>query len=334
MTRRLGVLVALLALAATASADKAKPKAPPAKASAKDKDKAPAAADTAPAPDATADGSAADGSDAPPALPDLPHISGPKLVDLGNNTEIDLPAGLALYEHDAAKKLVEAGGGNGATTSAVIFPEDLTQTWFVTIDFADAGYVTDTDANDLDAGQLLESYRQATNEDNLNRKKLGVPELFVDSWSEPPRYDKSRHVLLWGLNAHDSTGPVINYFTRVLGREGFMSVNLVDSPDKLAAAKQASAAAIANTRFKTGHKYEDHKDGDKSSGMGLKALVVGGAGVAVFGAAKSGGFIAILLALKKGVILIVAGIAAFFKKIFGGKKKDVQLPPDGPPPVG
>lgn len=325
MTRRLGVLVGLLALAATASADKAKPKAAPAKASAKDK--APAADDTAPTP---ADGSAADGSDAPPALPDLPHLSGPKLVDLGNNTEIELPAGLALYEHDAAKKLVEAGGGNGATTSAVIFPEDLTQTWFVTIDFADAGYVTDTDANELDAGQLLESYRQATNQDNINRKKLGVPELFVDSWSEPPRYDKSRHVLLWGLNAHDSSGPVINYFTRVLGREGFMSVNLVDSPDKLAAAKLASAAAIANTRFKTGHKYEDHKDGDKSSGMGLKALVVGGAGIAVFKAAKAG----LLIKFFKPILAGLVAIGAFFKRLFTGKKNKVQLPPDGPPSVG
>jgi uncharacterized membrane protein len=90
MTRRLGVLVALLALAATASADKAKPKAPAAKAKAGDKAPPPPADQTAP------DGSAADGSADADPLASVAHINGPKLVDLGHNNEIDLPAGMIL----------------------------------------------------------------------------------------------------------------------------------------------------------------------------------------------------------------------------------------------
>lgn len=323
MTRRLGVFVALLAFASTASADKPKPKSPPAKAKAADP--APPADDTAPADD----GSAADGSGE--AHASLPHITGPKLVDLGNNTEIDLPAGMILAEHDVAKKLLEQGGENGDNVVAMIIPADETQTWSLQIDYFDEGYVDDSDANDLDAGALLSSYKEGTIAQNAQRRAKGVPDLFVDGWSEAPHYDKAQHHLNWGLNVHDTSGPVINYFTRILGRTGYLSVNLIDSPDKIEKAKQAAAAAVANTRFKVGNKYEDHKSGDKSSGMGLKALVLGGAGVAVYAGAKTGGLIAILLGLKKLLIVVVAGIAAFFKKLFGGKAKGPQLPPDGPP---
>jgi uncharacterized membrane-anchored protein len=324
MKRRLGVLVALLALSATASADKAKAKTPP---PAKEK-KAPAAADT----DVPPDGSAADGSADADPLANVPHVVGPKLVDLGHNNEIDLPAGMILLEHDIAKTIVEKDGGNGDSIAALVIPADQTQTWFVQIDYADEGYVDDSDANDLDAGELLKSYQEGTAQQNQRRKTLGVPELFIDGWSEKPRYEKATHHLVWGLNAHDTTGPVINYFTRILGRGGFMSVNLVDTPDKIEKSKVAAAAVLAGTHFKTGQTYEDHKSSDKSSGMGLKALVLGGAGVAVYAGAKTGGIIALLLVLKKGIILIVAGVAAFFKKIFGGKSKNTQLPPDGPPP--
>ena len=269
----------------------------------------------------------------PMRLANVAHINGPKLVDLGNNNEIDLPAGMILLEHDVAKKIVK-GRRQRRFDCRTRHPRDQTQTWFVQIDYSDEGYVDDSDANQLDAAELLKSYQQGTIEQNTRRKAMGVPELFVDGWSEPPRYEKAQHHLIWGLNAHDSTGPVINYFTRILGRTGFMSVNLVDAPDKIEKSKQAAGAVLANTRFKLGNKYEDHKSGDKSSGMGLKALVLGGAGVAVYAGAKTGGIIALLLALKKGLIVLVAGVAAFFKKIFGGKSKNTQLPPDGPPSVG
>lgn len=322
---RLGVIVALLAFVSTASADKAKPKAPPAKA--KVADKAPAS-DAAPAADDTAtDGSASDGSADDSNIP--PHITGPALVDLGNNTEVDLPAGLILLERTEGAKFVEKQGGSSEGLEALVF--SLEGDWWVRIDYDDVGYVTDSDANDLDANAILDSYKQGTLEQNQRRKSLGLPELFLDGWMHPPAYDKGTHHLAWGLKGHSERGVSVNEFQRVLGRNGYLSVDVISSPEKIDAAKAAAAPLIANTRFKAGSKYEDHKAADKSSGMGLKALVVGGAGVAVFAGAKSGGIIAILLALKKGLILVVAGIAAFFKKIFGGKAKGPQLPPDGPP---
>ena len=219
--------------------------------------------------------------------------------------------------------------------AAIILPADETQTWFVRIDYDDVGYVKDSDANDLDPNDLFNQYKQGTEEQNTRRRSLGVPELFLDGWSEMPKYDKPTHKLEWGFKAHSTDGPNINYFSRLLGRNGYMSVDLIDSPDKIEQAKQQAAAVMAGIRYKPGAKYDDHKGGDKDSGMGLKALIVGGAGIAVFKAAKGGWIIAALLAMKKLIIVVAIGIGAFFKKIgslFTRRGKKVELPPDGPPP--
>ncbi len=256
-----------------------------------------AAADkTAPAEDT---GSAA-------AEPQLPHITGPKLVDLGNQSEIDLPDGMVMYEREVAQKLLREEGSRADNVVAALFRPD--QEWGVVIEYEDSGYINDSDANELD-GDKLQAFREGTAEQNATRRQLGKPELFVDAWSEPPRYEVAKHHLVWGLKLHDSTNePIINFFTRVLGRTGYLSINLIAAPDKIEQAKVQALAVLTSTRFKPGARYEDHKSGDKDSGIGLTALVLGGAGLAVAKAAKAGIIIKILLVLKKGIIVIVAAI--------------------------
>jgi uncharacterized membrane-anchored protein len=327
MARRPGVLMMVLALAGTAAADK-----PPAKA----KQAAPnKAATTKPASDHAADqaaGSAA-GSDAAEQGPtdalsmllDLPHVEGPKLVDLGSQTEVDLPAGFVIWQGETAKDILRRVGDNPEGTLALILKRG--SSWTVEISYQDIGYVTDDDADQLDPAELLESYRQGNTTQNVKRKQAGVPELFIDGWNEKPTYKRPLHQLVWGLDMHGADGKLINFITRPLGRTGCLSVTVVDSPDKIESAKQDAAPLLAAIRFKAGARYEDHKSEDKSSGMGLRALLLGGAGVAVV---KGGGFfLALLLALKKGIIVIVAAIGGFFKWLFGRKNKQ---PPAAPPP--
>ena len=320
MTARLGVtFVAMLGLVSSvAFADKA---APPAKKG------APAAEKKAP--EAPAAGSAAGSADAAPAAdePDPPGmIRGPKLVDLGNNSEIDLPAGFILLQKAAAQEILRKGGDNVESVVAAIGQAD--KEWLVILEYEDIGYIEDDDADKLDAGELLKSYQDGTVEQNKVRHEHGVPELYVDGWSESPRYEKTTHHLVWGLKAHSSQGPVINFFTRVLSRGGFMSVNLIDKAEAIEASKKEAAPVLAGLRFKPGFKYTDHKSEDKSSGMGLRALVLGGAGVAL--ATKGGFLIKLLLIFKKAIIFVVVGVGGFFKWLFGRKKKDDDL---GPPPA-
>ncbi len=261
-----------------------------------------------------------------------PHINGPKLVDLGNNIEIDLPAGMVLFEKVEATAMLEKGGDHSDNVNAIVMKLDAD--WTLVVEYDDVGYVTDKDADQLDANQLFSQYQEGNKAQNERRKALGIGELFLDGWSEMPKYDKTAHHLVWGLKGHSDNGPVVNYFTRILGRNGYMSVNLIDAPERLDGSKLETAGLIAATRFKTTFNYSDHHDGDKSSGMGLRALVLGGTGLAMLKVAKTGLLIKLLLVFKKGFIVLFAAIGGFLRWLFGKKKTEEALPPpsDDPPP--
>lgn len=332
MTRRLGVLVAMLALAGTAAADKT-PAKKPAPAAKKDAAKDPAKGQ------ASTDEAAPAGDEAAPPAEEsdpylkLPHVEGPKLVDLGFQSEIDLPAGFLLWQGEQAKEIMRQEGNDVEGTIAVMFKADSAGTWGVVIDYDDRGYVSDDDADELDASSLLSDYQKGTLAQNAQRKQMGLPELFIDGWSEKPAYHKAQHQLVWGLDAHSTNGKSINFFTNVLGRNGLLSVDLIGPADTIAQAKQEAAPLFAGLRFKKGARYEEHEKDDKSSGVGLRALILGGTGVGVVAAAKGGGFfVALLLILKKGIIVVVAAVGGFFKWLFGKKKNN--LPPSDPMPPG
>ena len=274
------------------------------------------------------------------ALP--PHIVGPRKVDLGNNTTIDLPEGFILVERAQAQEMARKEGNSTEGLVALVFKPD--SNWTIVIDYDDSGYIDDSDADDLEADDLLESYREGTREQNKTRRALGRPDLEVDGWTEPPRYERAQHHLVWGLVAHTTEDKVVNFFTRILGRTGYLSVNLIDSPERIESSKKDALAILQATQFNPGSTYADHISSDRSSGIGLRGLVLGGAGVA---AATKLGLLAkfgalllkLLLVLKKGFIVIVLGIGALFRWLFRRKPPAAesdpmasQGPPDMPPP--
>src|SRR5215468_2930921 len=244
-----------------------------------------------------------------------PHVVGPRHVDLGNNTSIELPEGMVLFERAVAQDLLRKGGDPPDGVVAMVFKPG--SDWHALIEYSASGYIEDSDADDLDAGELLDSYRKGTEEQNKIRKAHGSSELFIDSWSEPPRYERASHHLVWGLAAHDTDGKVINSFTRILGRNGYLSVDLIDSPERLEASKKEALPILQATHFNPGSTYADHVSSDHSSGIGLRGLVLGGAGVAV--ASKLGLFAKLLLVFKKLFIVIGAAIAGLFRWLFRRK---------------
>ncbi|MEO7729826.1 MAG: DUF2167 domain-containing protein [Kofleriaceae bacterium] len=275
---------------------------------------------------------------AEPEAPPLPKIVGPQRIELGHHAQIDLPAGMALFEQQAAQELMTKSGNSTHNVVAVIVPQVDNATWWVAIHASDDGYVEDNDADELDGTSMLANLKQGTLEQNKTRVTMGVPELFIDDWREAPRYQPALHHLVWGINGHDSQGKVVNFSTRFLGRNGFLSVNLIDGPETIAQSQTQALAILTAVHFAPGFRYEDHVGSDHSSGMGLKALVLGGTAVVL--AKKTGILIAILLALKKGIIVIAVAVGAFFKRIFGGGKKPEPSnfastemePPSGEPP--
>ena len=331
-----------LGLPAVAAADAKKPAKAPAKTAAKPADAKPAEKPdpAAPGGDATKpDDSAAADADADPDAK-RPHVVGPKHVELGQQVSIDVPEGMWLFEREAAQDILRANGDSPDGVVAMVLKPG--STWGMFIEYSNDGYVDDSDANDLDADDLLESYRSGNEEQNKTRKKMGQPELVLDGWTDKPHYERAAHQLIWALGGHnaDSGRKTVNLFTRVLGRNGFLSVDLIDRPENLEAAKQESAPALRATHFNPGSTYADHATSDRSSGIGLKGLVLGGAGVAVASKlgllAKLGG---ILVAMKKGIVLVFLAIAAAFKRLFRRKKDEPVSdgsgwPPSGNPPDG
>lgn len=286
----------------------------------------PAAADTA-APGKPGDAAA----EADEHIP--PHIVGPKHVDLGDNTSIDLPEGMVLLEREVAQELLRKGGDPPEGVVAMVFKPG--SDWHAFIEYSASGYVDDSDADDLDADELLDSYRKGAEEQNKTRKALGKLELFVDGWSEQPRYEKASHHLVWGLLGHNAEGKLVNHFTRILGRNGYLAVDLIDAPERLEAAKKEALPILQATHFNPGWTYADHTSSDRSSGIGLRGLVLGGAGVAV--ASKLGLFAKLLLVFKKVFIIIGAAIAGLFRWLFRRKREAssnpmAMGPPSDPPP--
>jgi uncharacterized membrane-anchored protein len=131
---------------------------------------------------------------------------------------------------------------------------------------------------------------------------------------------------------------VVNHFTRILGRNGYLAIDLIDAPERLEASKKEALAILQSTHFNPGSTYADHVSSDHSSGIGLRGLVLGGAGVAV--ASKLGLLAKILLVFKKLFIVIGAAVAGLFRWLFRRKSaassESVSMappsgPPDGPP---
>jgi uncharacterized membrane-anchored protein len=201
-------------------------------------------------------------------------------------------------------------------------PLDSEHGWAVLVTYSDDGYVSDADAAKVDYDAVLAQMKEASVDENVERKKAGYDEIDIVGWAQPPRYDAAGKRIYWAreLALKGATGQhTLNYDIRVLGREGYLSMNAIAGMNDLALVRDGMTRVLPMAEFDAGKRYADYKPGtDKLAAYGLAALVGGGI------AAKAGLFAKLgllLLAMKKFVILGVLAVAAFVKKLFGGKDK-------------
>lgn len=194
--------------------------------------------------------------------------------------------------------------------------------WAVVVTYVDDGYVSDADAAKLDYARILADMQDATRDANPERIKQGYPAVEVVGWAEPPHYDGDSHKIYWArdLTFDDRRNPKahsLNYDIRVLGRQGYLSLNAVAPIDQLEQVRADMPRVLAMTEFDDGQRYGDYDARtDKLAAYGIGALVAGGV------AAKAGLFAKLgvmLLALKKFVIVGIAAVAGLFKKLFRRK---------------
>jgi uncharacterized membrane-anchored protein len=309
MLRELMVAFGLLSSLAIATPAAAVPASPP------------AASATAPAPSGSGE-----------AEVPSPWQPGPAHVELGHELSLDLPAAYRFLPKAAAAKVLEANGHfENDSVLGIVAPDDDGDEWFALLTFDPEGYIKDDEP--VDASELLGSMRQGMSELNEERTKRGFKPLALDGWSDPPRYDHARHELVWALIVSDADGKSVNYNTRVLGRRGYASLNLVTDPAALAAHRPHATTLLAGVHFAKGARYEDFDSKtDKVAEYGLAGLIMAGAGLGAAKLIKIGliakfwkVILAALIAGKKVVVAALVGAGALVKRAFGAKKKD-ELP--------
>ncbi|GAO02429.1 DUF2167 domain-containing protein [Anaeromyxobacter sp. PSR-1] len=249
--------------------------------------------------------------------------------------EIALGDSLALAgEEDTQRLLREMGNPTHGSEVGLVVPTVDGESWFVILEWQGIGFVKDDERNTIDADALLKNIQRATEAANKERKKTGASALHVVGWAEAPHYDQASHNLTWAIRGKTDDGEeVVNYNVRLLGREGVMSVTYVDDPAGIANAKPKVDAVIQGFSFKRGKTYAEWVPGDKVAAYGLTALVAAGAGAAAVKTgllAALGGFIAkAWKAVAVALVALGAGIARTVKSLFARKPRSGGAPSDG-----
>jgi uncharacterized membrane-anchored protein len=241
---------------------------------------------------------------------------GPSVGDLGNNAEVQVPAGYVFAGAGDTRLIMEATR-NPVSGREMGFVAPAGEDWFAVFEFDDVGYVRDDEKNSLDADALLESIKAGTETGNKERLRRGWPTMSIVGWEQPPRYDEASHNLEWAVRAESEGSPVINYNTRLLGRGGVMEVTLVTNPTMLGDALPKFKNMLAGFDFKQGQKYAEFRKGDKIAQYGLTGLIVGGTTAVLV---KSGAFKWIWKGLVAGAIIL----SGFLRKLFSRKTPSAE----------
>ena len=237
--------------------------------------------------------------------PDLTVLRGPGSAPLGSIARLAVPAGYVFLDANNTRLFLKSRGEPVSGHEAG-FLTITNQTWSVLFIFDQTGYVKDDEQDKLDAAKLLESIKQGVARRNNEQQRNGNPPVEVIGWELPPKYDPATHRLDWAIRGVSEGRPVVNYNTRLLGREGVMEVILVVAPERLPETLPVFRKVLAGCSYEPGQAYADYRAGDKVAKYGLGALVLSGAAV---GAAKSGLLAWAAVLFNKAWVLIIVALA-------------------------
>ncbi|MFL0809837.1 MAG: DUF2167 domain-containing protein [Agarilytica sp.] len=226
-----------------------------------------------------------------------------------------------LDAQDADKVLVEVWGNPpGQTTLGMLFPAEMTpfdpNSWAVTIEYEEDGFVSDEDADDIDYSDLLKDMKKDTEQASAERVKMGYESIALVGWAAPPYYDAQSHKLHWAKELKFANNEIntLNYNIRILGRKGVLVLNFIAGMDQKAIIDSNLDTVLALADFDQGSRYTDfNPDLDKVAAYGLGALVAGKV-------ISKAGFLAVAIVfLKKFGVFIVVGLGLFAKRLFSRK---------------
>lgn len=233
-------------------------------------------------------------------------LAGPADVKLVDQARLKLPDGLVYIPAAESKRLLASmGNRTGDGLLGMVVSPAAEANWFVVMQFYKSGYIKDDDAREWKVDELFTGLREGTEQGNKERRSRGIPEIEIVGWVEAPKYDSATHRLVWSLESKDKGAPPaadrgVNYNTYALGREGYISMNLVTDLNKINTERAVAHQLLAALQYNDGKRYSDFNSAtDHVAEFGLAALVGG------------------IAAKKLGLFALIAAFAAKFAKVIG-----------------
>ena len=257
---------------------------------------------------------------------------GPSEVKLSDQATLRLPEGYRfLGSQDTQNVLKRMGNFPSGSELGLITSTNTVEKWFVVVQHIDAGYVKDDDAANWNPDELFASIKEGTESDNKQREAQGIPPLILIGWEEKPHYDAQSHKVVWAISSKEKDSKGVNYNTLVLGRYGYMSMNMIGNLHDLPQLKPHVQTLLANLNFVDGKRYTDFNSAtDKVAAVGLTALIAGAAFKTGLLAKLWAFLVPLIIAGKKLIIFLVIAIGALLRKWF--KKRPLAAPTPAPPP--
>ena len=241
----------------------------------------------------------------------------------GANARLNLGHDYYFLPAAEAKRVLNEGWGNSpdalGNVLGLVMPKGKTfldESWGAVVQYDSTGHIDDKDAADEDYDSVLADLKSGEEELNKAAREAGYAGGSTVGWAQAPTYDPTTRTLIWARNIKFDGEPqnTLNYDVRTLGREGTLSLNMVDTMGHLGAVRADAAKLGRTVEFLPGQTYADfNPKTDKLADYGLAGLVAGGVGLAV---AKKVGLIGLALVfLKKGFIFLLIGLASAWKWI-------------------
>lgn len=239
----------------------------------------------------------------------------PSEGEIANRAKVKLDGGLRFLDDKNTNDFLTLLGNLPRANTFTVAKGDLQ--WFSVFSFLEEGYVKDDET--IDAAALLATLKENNLASAEERKKRGLPALYLEGWSIPPRYDSGTKRLEWAtLLRGDSGEKTVNFSTKILGRRGHMDVVLVSSPESLNQDIVEFKTMLKGFDYIGGERYSEWTQGDKVAAYGLGALVLGGAAAVAtkkgLWAVLGGLIVAGWKVLAGLVVAALAGVGSIFKK--------------------
>ena len=259
------------------------------------------------------------------------------VIDLQNGlATLTVPSGYRfLGSEQSAYVLADLWGNPPTDVIGMLFPDGIrpTQdsgfTYAVGITYSEEGFIDDEDAQDLDYDELLEEMQQDILDNNSARIRAGYGSLELVGWGSPPFYDAANKKLHWAkeLKFDGSETNTLNYNIRILGRRGYLELNVIGDIDVLPLVKNDVNRILASVEFNEGNTYADFDpDIDAIAAYGIGGLIAGKVLLKLGFLAKFAIFFKgiglFLVKAWKPIAIGVAAAAAGIKKFFFKSDKD------------